>query len=171
MKLNRNGYMLIEIIISSVLAMTIAYYLLNLTYKFKNTNEDIFESISYTKDKILVTKNIMNDLENRDISSARYEITTNSLTINFYTTTLETEQLRLYINKENDKTTIEYGKILNGGFDTSDVSYYKKELPSTLIVNKLEEPILNAKNISIIIPLKSIYDDFDYSIKIFKSFS
>ena len=60
MKLNRKGYMLVEIIIASVLAFGIAYYLLNLTYKFKNTNADVYESYYYMKDKILITKNIMN---------------------------------------------------------------------------------------------------------------
>ena len=42
MKLNRKGYMLVEIVIASVLAMGIGYYLLNLTYKFKNNSEDIY---------------------------------------------------------------------------------------------------------------------------------
>ena len=41
MKLNKKGYMLVEIVIAFGIAMAIAYYLMNLTYKFKNTNEDI----------------------------------------------------------------------------------------------------------------------------------
>ena len=61
MKLNRKGYMLVEIIIASVLAMTVAYYLLNLTYRFKDTNEDLYHSTVFLNDKILITKNIMQD--------------------------------------------------------------------------------------------------------------
>ena len=68
MKLNKKGYMLIEIVLSSVLAMSIALYLLNLTYQFKNKDEDIYQSTIYSSDKIAVTKNIMNDLENQEIT-------------------------------------------------------------------------------------------------------
>ena len=68
MKLNKKGYMLVEIVLSSVLAMSIALYLLNLTYQFKNKNEDIYQSISYSSDKIAITKNIMNDLDNQIIT-------------------------------------------------------------------------------------------------------
>ena len=68
MKLNQKGYMMIELVLSSVLAMTIAIYLLNLTIQFKNKNEDIYQSIGYSADKIETTKNIMNDLENLTIT-------------------------------------------------------------------------------------------------------
>ena len=67
MNLNKKGYMLVEIVIAFGIAMAIAYYLMNLTYKFKNTNEDIYQSTIYLKDKVSVTKNIMNDLEKSTI--------------------------------------------------------------------------------------------------------
>ena len=68
MRLNNKGYMLVEIIISFTIAMGIAFYLMNLTFKFKNVNEDIYQSILYLKEKELITKNIMYDLEKGNIT-------------------------------------------------------------------------------------------------------
>ena len=62
-RLNNKGYMLVEIIVASVIAFSVAYYLLNLTYKFKDKSEDIYYSTTMLSDKINITKNIMNDLE------------------------------------------------------------------------------------------------------------
>ena len=57
MKLNQKGYMLVEIIVASVIAFSVAYYLLNLTYKFKDKNEDVYYSTTMLADKINITKN------------------------------------------------------------------------------------------------------------------
>ena len=87
MKINKKGYMLVEIIISFTLAMSIAYYLLNLTYKFKNMDEDIYMSTIFIKDKILVTKNIMNDIDRGTVSDipASVDENTSSITFNLVT--------------------------------------------------------------------------------------
>ena len=66
-RLNNKGYMLVEIIIASVLAFSVAYYLLNLTYDFKDKNEDVYFSTATLSDKINITKNIMNDLEGKEV--------------------------------------------------------------------------------------------------------
>ena len=166
MKLNRKGYMLIEIVIASVLAMSIAIYLLNLTYKFKNTNEDIHQSYFYMRDKLLITKNIMSDLERGTIS-----VTSDSPTcINFnihIKATGTTEQRQLIITEDDGIKKIQYGKLsTSGGFDTQDISYYEKELEQTLVVSNLNVSDSGAVS-TITIPIKSIYDDNDYSIKIF----
>lgn len=61
-KLNNRGYMLIEIIIASVIAFSIAYYLINLTYKFKDQNLNLYTQTELESDKINITRNIMDDL-------------------------------------------------------------------------------------------------------------
>ena len=63
MKLNKKGYMLIEIIVSFALAFVIFIFLANLLIKFKNTNEDLSYETKYLRDKNLITRNIMDDLE------------------------------------------------------------------------------------------------------------
>ena len=165
MKLNRKGYMLVEIIIASVIAMTVSYYLLNLTYKYKNLSTDITNDYYYTNDKILITKNIMNDLENSTITS----LITTKKTIDFTIITKNQthEKRRLTIDETDSITTIKYGKInSSGNLDINDISYYEKKLENSL---KVGDIILNNNNnlITINIPITTTYSDKDYSIKLY----
>ena len=72
-KLNNKGYMLVEIIIASVIAFSVAYYLINLTIKFKNQNSDLYNNTIIKNDKVNITKNIMNDIEEYNKIIADYE--------------------------------------------------------------------------------------------------
>ena len=49
-KLNNKGYMLVEIILASVIAFGVAYFILDLVIKLKNKNDDLFVDtpVSYT---------------------------------------------------------------------------------------------------------------------------
>ena len=170
MHLNRKGYMLVEIVVASVLAMSIAYYLLNLTYKFKNTNEDLYQSYNYMSDKILITKNIMNDLERGTVktidSISISSLTFKLCTINEYGVEIE-KQRKLIVDKDN--SIIKYGELdETGRFDTSDLSYYEKKLDSSLIIGDLSlNDVENSNSVTIKIPIKSIYSDEVYTIKLF----
>ena len=73
MKLNRKGYMLVEIILASVLAFSIAFFLLNLIYKFKDTSDSIQHETEYEIAKNIITKNIMTDLEKGSITDLKKE--------------------------------------------------------------------------------------------------
>ena len=173
MNLNKKGYMLVEIIIASVLAMSIAYYLLNLTYKFKNTNEDLYQNYHYMSDKILITKNIMNDLESGTISNIAYDTNSISFLLHISNEKSEITQLRkLLVNKENDKTTIQYGlyNSESNSFYKTDLSYYEKKLNHSLIIDNLivkGYDDYNINSVTIEIPIKSIYSDVSYTIKLF----
>lgn len=171
MKLNKKGYMLVEIVLSSVLAMSIALYLLNLTYQFKNKNEDIYQSISYSSDKIAITKNIMNDLDNQIITKIEKK-ENNEVILTSKSGTLE-EKRKINItspstnNSQNQKITITYGKINNSNnFDTNDVSYYRKELQKSLLFKGIEINNSNMNTATIKIKLESMYSSDDYSIKL-----
>ena len=162
MKKNNKGYMLVEIIVSFVLAFSIAMYLMNLIIRFKDTNEEIYYSARYFKDKNLITRNIMEDLTKGTISNVN--VTTNNVT---FTLGLkdgnETRKLIL-----SDKK-IQYGKY-DSNFITSDKSYYEKNLEPSLIVKNIE----NCSNLSlgyfcIKIPITSMYDNYNYDIKLFSS--
>jgi len=162
--------MIIEIVLASVLAMSIAYYLLNLTYKFKNTNEDIQQGNIYMANKILITKNIMNDLEKGKIASVTSDY--NSLEFEFVieeNNEIKIEKRILSITNESGITKLKYGKgTSNSGiytFDDNDNSYYEKELPSSLVIGNITTNYTGG--ISIVIPIQSLYDDNDYSIKLF----
>lgn len=172
MKLNKKGYMLVEIVISSVLAMSIALYLLNLTYQFKNKNEDIYQSISYSSDKIAITKNIMNDLDNQIITSIENNGTSEVILTSNSGTSKETRKIKITSPStdisQNQQTTITYGKIDNNNFDTTDVSYYQKKLQKSLLFKGIEIDKLSNPNIATIkIKLESMYTNDDYSINLF----
>ena len=103
MKLNKKGYMLVEIIVSFVLAFSIAMYLLNLTIKFKDTNDEIYYSAKYFKDRNLITRNIMNDIERGKVSN----VTLSSNVLSFKLTILK-----------DDGTTVE--EVRNLKLDTTN---------------------------------------------------
>lgn len=168
MKLNKKGYMLVEIIVAFTLAMTISYYLLNLAYKFKNKDEDLYMQTIYEKDKIIITKNIMNDLERGTTSNITINQNENN---NDTEVTFKIEELgdlgnrKLKIYKIDNVYTIEYGKTNGTSFDMTDKSYYKKELEKSLQIEKITCN-KDGSMLKITIHLKSIYDDNDYSIKL-----
>ena len=113
MKLNNKGYMLVEIIVASVLAFGIAYYLINLTYKFKDQNMDIYNSMTMLSDKINITKNIMDDIEKQKITSSTCDSTVITLTFDGSVT---------------KKITISDKKKLEYKSDAGDEVFYVKEL-------------------------------------------
>lgn len=166
MKLNRRGYMLVEIIIASVLAFGVAYYLLNLTYKFKNANTDLHESYIYTKDKLVITKNIMSDLENGIVS----DVSRNDSEVTFKIHLGDKVESRKLVINKTDKS-IEYGKTDDAYniFEKNDPSYYKKNLEKSLDFSGLS--IVDDDNsFCIKISLSSMYTDNIYDILLYSSF-
>lgn len=165
MKLNKKGYMLVEIIVAFTLAMTISYYLLNLAYKFKNKDEDLYMQTIYEKDKINITKNIMNDLERGTIVD-EVNIIGNAISFNIkLDENGSIESRKISIEKEEGKTILKYGKTSGTSFVTNDKSYYKKELEKSLQIGEISCN-KDGSMLKITIGLKSIYDDNDYSIKL-----
>ncbi len=100
-KLNNKGYMLIELIVSAVMAFSLGYYLLNLTYNFADRNENLYLSNIMLSYKALVTKNIMNDLEKLTITEVK---STNNNEVEI--TTKESETRTIYI--DSNSNTIKY---------------------------------------------------------------
>ena len=162
-KLNNKGYMLVEIIIASVLAFSVAYYLLNLTYDFKDKNEDVYFSTATLSDKINITKNIMNDLEGKEVVI----INNGNNYVTFQVGTTDNIK-QIYIDKANK--TITYGKLQGNGnaignFNVSDNSYYQKQLDDFLEFGSISIES-NSNYISIQIPISNIYSDNTYDIKL-----
>ena len=59
MKLNNRGYVLVEIILASVIAFGIAYYMLDLTIKLKNKNDDILAKTLVKTDKAIIQNKLV----------------------------------------------------------------------------------------------------------------
>ena len=61
-RLNNRGYLLVEIILASVLAMVIAYFMTDLTIKLKNKNDDLLVRTLVSTDQAIIYNTIMRDL-------------------------------------------------------------------------------------------------------------
>ena len=164
-KLNNKGYMLVEIIVASVIAFSVAYYLINLTYKFKDKNMDVYESTALSSNKIIITKNIMNDLVGKYC-----QITTDKENVG-NTIDIECKDETATINKriKIENNTIEYGDLDSGTISTEQKNYYKKKLPSYIEIGSPEINNINNNKTIINIPISSIYDKKTYNIKIIVS--
>lgn len=63
MKLNRKGYMTIEIILAAVVTFVIAFFLIDITMKLSSNTDDAYSDTVLITDKTLVTQNIKENLE------------------------------------------------------------------------------------------------------------
>ena len=171
-KLNNKGYMLVEIIIASVLAFSVTYYLLNLTYEFKDKNEDVYFSTAILSDKINITKNIMNDLEGKSVSILSYNNSSNPLYVELVVGDAEGSSIKR-ISIDKNTNTITYGiydQYREKYTVTDDNTYYQKEIDSFLEFGeiKLEGNLTGANSdyVYIIIPISNIYSDETYDIRL-----
>ena len=62
-KLNNKGYMLIEIVLASVIAFGLAYFMLELTLKLKNKNDDLMVETLMATDNAIISNAIMRELQ------------------------------------------------------------------------------------------------------------
>ena len=59
---NNKGYMLVEVVLASVIAFGIAYFLISLTINLKNKNDDIFVETQVATDKAILANALMESL-------------------------------------------------------------------------------------------------------------
>ena len=59
---NNRGYLIVELILASVLAMTVAYFLLNLVVKMSSKNQDLYVETALLTDKAIMTNLVMEDV-------------------------------------------------------------------------------------------------------------
>ena len=155
-KMNNKGYMIVEIIVASVLAMTIAYFLFDLVIKLKEKYDYVQTDTILTADKTVITNEILGDLYTKDITKVYCDSSTNKMTFEIK----DSGGVELsYIYVDNPKSgTITYQK--------SSTDTYKKKLN-----NKLQIPnnaTINCKeNIaSFIIETSTLTSKKNYNINI-----
>lgn len=168
-KINNKGYMLIEIIIAAGITFTIAFSLINLIIKFKNRNEDIYSQTSILNDKITITKNIMDDLNDYTIVGLENNSNGNKYIIDL---TAAKEETRVDKRIEIKNKQIEYGDYNKNTnkFITNNKSYYKKTISNFIDIgtpNIKDNNESNNKIMTLTIPINSIYTNDKNSINIF----
>lgn len=65
-KLNKKGYMLVELILAAAIAFGMAYFLISLTMKLKNKNDDVMVESLTSTDQAIITNMIMKQLYETD---------------------------------------------------------------------------------------------------------
>ena len=177
MKLNRKGYMLVEIIVSFALTFAIMISMINLVLSFKNKNEDIYYEAKYLKDKNLITRNIMDDLSDAVVTEVFYnKISETEQVFDFWiirdyisTVGANSGRRRIKIIKNTDGTTTIKYEIPTISEDynenSASVTNYEKTIEPSLNVGEITYSDLNGV-FSLTIPINSIYTDEAYDINL-----
>ncbi len=122
MRLNKKGYLLVEVIISSVLALILAYFLIDITVDLKNRNSDNYIDTVLATDKALITKEVMNDINNYELVGVA-KIGDYQVNLTFY----------------DEEADAQFSKSLTIDANSRIVSYgnFSKQLAEELNVNEL----------------------------------
>ena len=134
-KLNNKGYMLVEIILASVIAFGVAYFILDLVIKLKNKNDDLFVDTLARTDQAIITNTIMRDIYNKNTQFSCENILDNIL--------VEDNKFK-YNGTINDTIIIEVNKYTTIGDITCNV-----ESPNLLNIPLTVKTTKKSYNISI----------------------
>lgn len=127
MKLNNKGYLLVEIIVAFTIAMTMAYFLIEIVIDIKNINEDYYVDTKLETDQILITKNVMQDISNYTLKEIKVK---NQKQIDFTFYNLDNTTFKTRLNLDIDNKKFQYGR-LNGN------NYIKNTLFTKTLDSKL----------------------------------
>lgn len=110
MKLNKKGYMLVEIIVAFSIAMAMLYFLMNIVIKMKDINEDFYVDTKLETDQLLMTKLIEDDISKHSLKSIN--TATNEENIKEINLVFENDLTkRITIKKEGNTTYFAYGEL------------------------------------------------------------
>lgn len=160
LKLNRKGYITIEVILSSVLAFAVAFFLIDITAKLVNKTDDAYLDTVLMTDKALIIKNIKECIENDIKANGRIE--------DFYLYEKELEiffndggSSKLKIEVNDNKTNIiyesrdnplnKYEKELNSNLKDLSIIYGKEDYYAYITIKAIN--IFSDKNNNINIPI------------------
>lgn len=131
-KLNKKGYLAVEVILASVVAVSIAVFLIDLTVKMVNKTNDNYTNTLFLTDKALITNNLRKEIKQDIIQHSKSNINNiETVTlIDDYTCKLKFKNSNVTsnININSTKDTItysseysEYSKTINKDIKYSDI--------------------------------------------------
>lgn len=166
-KLNNKGYLIVELILASVLAMTMAYFLLNLVVKLSKKNQDLYVETVLLTDKAIITNTIMDDVNKYTLVSVDEHDNYVDFT---YKDSEEKEikkrlQIELDVDGEAPKKIIygDFTKEINENIAYSNIKmeFLKDRIGDTYVQSKINDSILHLK-----IEMKTLYSDIDYGVNL-----
>ena len=186
-KENKKGFTLVEIIIASVIALVVAGFLITITIKLVNKNNDYYKESQLLADKNIITKEIMDDINNPE-QKLKSIIQKNTGEIVFTFEKIDAPNIEierpLKVTKSEGKITISYNKIIkeqnDDGTITSTMVEFNKKLNTEGNIDNIitsvacTEGDMDAEgnctkkdaNVDIELPIYTNYSDEDYGIKI-----
>lgn len=156
MKLNRKGYLTIEIILGATIAFAIAFFLMEITIKMVNVTEDNYKDIVVITDNALVISSIKKLLDNKEITNITCSSNTCTITYNDIDNTTHTTHLSI------DNRSVIYKESTNYLY----VKELDKSLSNITLTSTIRGDITgeNKNNIYFKITAQNIFIDKDYSI-------
>ena len=156
MKLNRKGYLTIEIILGATIAFAIAFFIMEITIKMVNVTEDNYKDIVVITDNALVISNIKKLLDNKEITNITCSSNTCTITYNDIDNTTHTTHLGI------DNRSVIYKESTNYLY----VKELDKSLSNITLTSTIRGDITgeNKNNIYFKITAQNIFIDKDYSI-------
>lgn len=131
-RLNNRGYVLIEIILASAIAFGIAYFILDLTIKLKNKNDDLVVRTLTQTDRGIITNRFMSYMVDDNFSCDNVKIVDNTIKyndevidiVNKYAK-LENYNCSITSNRVNLKFFIKVSQLEKENFNV-DINYYRE---------------------------------------------
>lgn len=156
MKLNRKGYLTIEIILGATIAFAIAFFLMEITIKMVNVTEDNYKDIVVITDNALVISSIKKLLDNKEITNITCSSNICTITYNDIDNTTHTTHLGI------DNRSVIYKESTNYLY----VKELDKSLSNITLTSTIRGDITgeNKNNIYFKITAQNIFIDKDYSI-------
>lgn len=132
-RLNNRGYVLMEIILASAIAFGIAYFILDLTIKLKNKNDDLVVRTLTQTDRGIITNRFMSYMVDDNFSCDNVKIVDNTIKyndevidiVNKYAK-LENYNCSITSNRVNLKFFIKVRQLEEENFNV-DINYYRDE--------------------------------------------
>ena len=127
-KLNNRGYLIVELILASVLAMKVAYFLLNLVVKMSSKNQDLYVETALLTDKAIMTNLVMEDVNKYTLVGVSDIDTDKGVTLEFM--------------KKDEVTTFMKRLEITGSEGSKSFSYGNEDGSNT-VTKKLNSNIVN----------------------------
>ena len=124
--LNNKGYLLVEIILASVIAMVMAYFMTDLTIKLKNKNDDLLVRTLASTDQAIIYNAIMKDLykDNTNFSCDDIEINGNKFSYKGFVNIMNQ-----YINLNEFKLNCDITSETTNSYAVINIPIKVKQLP------------------------------------------
>lgn len=171
-RLNNKGYMIVEIIVSATIAMTIAYFMMDLIVKLKEKYDYVQNDTILMTDKTVITNEILGDLYKRDICSAenvgnsiKFIMKDNSLMILSY------EEETVVDSVTGESKTKHWIRYYKNEINPNDIFYQKKLNDDLLQVTNTTIEVDSNNIASFIINAETLTSKKNYGVNIIIPFN